>query len=607
MDELEDLVKDLRQSDFPKHATLIESKAGMAYLNELLRARWESEVKNHFGNRLYSRFIQTLGDRYSSLQTLEAIFDRNKPLKNINFPKLTIEVEPLTQEQGEEAIRTIPKILELLDQAVKRVYQEVQDVCRDDDEFVYRIFNRNYKEMTIDEYCHRIRQKIETKKNLEQSGSYDLMPQLEARTTNSLIELFPNLCKQYGLDYEDITSSSDEDPYLAKKIIGSSKLDEMLLDIEKKIDGKKPINKDFREYLRRSKVFEKKREINAGKRRINFESEDPDINDIDLNLIIRYGATDDDFDFDFDLVKTEDIISELLKRSLKVKETYVSKVEDIVEKFSKCAKGLDQIVSGSPVLNPNIDEVNICQNDAEFPNIKYSSETIQVINAILPQVKAYLDGIPDISDLALPKRIRKQTEVTYEMREMPKNPIDITFGNESGWCIFFSNSLDKMHNGVYIPAYFSTYSVKLFEIVKKRNQREDRMGLVIAFDTYIKDGDKISDHKILAANSLELSRRGIVGGKKTIKEIVDYAESWLVEYAKQGKYSGAVMGSHNYNTSFNHSSNSGDIVKETLLLSGALSTIYGDIFDYGVDDKHRQHTREDSCYWLHKSEALENK
>jgi len=176
------------------------------------------------------------------------------------------------------------------------------------------------------------------------------------------------------------------------------------------------------------------------------------------------------------------------------------------------------------------------------------------------------------------------------MKELPKDPLDVTFGNDSGCCIFVPNEIEKMQNGWTIPFYLYDPHIRLFSIYRDKKQR---IGLVIAFETFSKN-----EPNVLCCNSLELSRIGIVGGRDTIKKLTDYVEDWLIRYAQEYGYFGVTMGSHSYNTAFNYSSRGGDTVKEELVFAGFREPFYSEIF---VFDKNIR-TRPDSNYWLWKAE-----
>ena len=204
---------------------------------------------------------------------------------------------------------------------------------------------------------------------------------------------------------------------------------------------------------------------------------------------------------------------------------------------------------------------------------------------------------PDIFALPTPSKLKRKKHLKYLIEEMPKDPLDVTFGNDSGCCIFVDDDVKKTGNGMFVPYYLVHPGVRLFGVYRTEKSRRQRMGLVVAFETEYADKRK---GKILACNSLELSILGLAGGETTISRLVDYVEGWLVEYAKQNGYVGVCMGGHSYNTSLNYSSRKNDVVKDTLVFSNSPLFFYSDIFR--ADDDRSMLTRDHSCYWLWKKE-----
>ena len=209
--------------------------------------------------------------------------------------------------------------------------------------------------------------------------------------------------------------------------------------------------------------------------------------------------------------------------------------------------------------------------------------------------------------MATSTQLRKKKDHTYILEEMPKNPLDVTFGNDSGCCIFVPEDISKLQNGVFVPRYLTNPHVRLFGVYrhdagngtseKSRSAKVQRMGLVLAFESKGSYGKEI-----LACNSLELSRLGISGGNETVRKVVEYAEQWLIGYAQEHGYAGVTMGRHSYNTSRNFSARSNDIVEEQMRFRQAGVTFYSDIFMLTKDESVMK-TRPRSCYWLWKKES----
>ena len=297
----------------------------------------------------------------------------------------------------------------------------------------------------------------------------------------------------------------------------------------------------------------------------------------------------------------KDLGEKLFKSDLDNKENFLDgSYYPSLRLFYGALQGLQHIIMGGPTTNPNASEVSVLQNHFSFPNIRYSAETIQKIKDLAENMQEVFNALPDISDLSVPSKLRKKKELQYAVKELPKDPLDVTFGNDSGCCIFVPEKLNELQNGYSVPYFLSSPEVRLFGVYRKQGEKEQRMGFVLAFETETKEGKKI-----LACNSLELSRMGIAGGMKTVSELPDYVESWLVDYPNQNRYSGATMGSHGYNTAYNFSSEKGEGVKEKLLYKGSTHGFYSDIFqrEHPKDGDRVLVTREDSCYWLWKDSS----
>ncbi|MBW2985428.1 hypothetical protein KY313_02120 [Candidatus Woesearchaeota archaeon] len=287
-------------------------------------------------------------------------------------------------------------------------------------------------------------------------------------------------------------------------------------------------------------------------------------------------------------------LEDLIRTSLREKQEVVEDFEGDVMELSRLKVGIEQILDGGPTTDYTQNHLSTVQNDYHFPNIKYSKETIKKLKQISKKFNKdfeYLRSI-DLSDLAVSSKLKKKS-LTYFMEELPKNPLDVTFGNDSGCCVFVSKKAREMQNGFAVPFYINNPNVRLFGIYRKQNgDKKKRMGLVLGFETCkIKPiPDKYhggvlipNSNKILSCNSLEISPLGFAGGKDTVNKLVDYAEDWLIEYGKMNGYDGVTMGNHSYNTSKNYSKNSGDVVNNPLFFMGPTNVPYADIFSMYKD------------------------
>ena len=144
------------------------------------------------------------------------------------------------------------------------------------------------------------------------------------------------------------------------------------------------------------------------------------------------------------------------------------------------------------------------------------------------------------------EKIKKAKTLTYSLELSDKDPLDVTYGNESGSCILISPN--DLSNGYGLPHMIADNATYIFNIYQSINTgKKRRVGIVLAFDT-VSDSGK----RVLACNSLELS--AAMNPIPLVPEIVDYVESGLVEFAKANGFDEVKMSAHDYNTSKNHSS-----------------------------------------------------
>lgn len=162
------------------------------------------------------------------------------------------------------------------------------------------------------------------------------------------------------------------------------------------------------------------------------------------------------------------------------------------------------------------------------------------------------------------RKTHKPTNLTYTMDLSKKDPLDVRFGNDSGCCIGIYENSDIIGHSHGLPHYMADNATFIFNIYQQRNKsKESRVGIVLAFDSYDKEGNRLS-----ACNSIELSPRmnpapSIEGCEMflenfnidygPIDKIVEFVENGLIDFGRQNGFEAVLISTHDYNTSYNYS------------------------------------------------------
>jgi len=574
---LKELLKDtadfLRNKNQNKLATLIESNTGYEYLVSLFNPAWEKEAKAVFEDRYNPSFFlaNQINGKYNLKMNDFNVGEQPSSSIDLKFDNVKITPEYLmcVADLSGKIIDISKKAKSLIYDSVKNLSDDqIFDIYKDWDYF-YSRRNDNLADVSDDDVEQFKRTILSNKNNLKKAIDSKIDFLIDMNVTN----LFRKL--------EGMISDSDKENDYAG-----------LIKAAESISDYKSLLIDYNE--RESSVESiRERVIYAGKNIIDILTV-KDVSMFDSSFL--YGFFDF-FGIDSSKCnKLSDYFSLLLSSSKDIKTDFVDDHYDVFcNDIKSTSVGLSQILAGGNVINPDAHPCSVLQNDAHFPNIKYNKKTLDKLNKLNSELSELLEQLPDLSDIVASGKLKNKSELSYYVKELDKNPFDVTFGNDSGCCLFVPDELKNLHNGIFVPRYLLDSGVRLFGVYLKRENIDQRMGLVLAFDS------NLDDKKILACNSLELSRYGLKGGKKTIKSLVDFVENWLVDYASLNNYDGVSMGSHSYNTSKNHSACSSDIVKDQITFNPFNNLFYSDIFE--VKDKSLV-SRENSCYWLKRPEII---
>lgn len=595
---LKEIIDQFRAKGQDRQAVLLESRYAQDYIQALTNFSWKNRVERAVGKKAYTELCK-LQKTMSPREVLRrALFVDSFHPRKMSEEQLRVELtSELTVDTLKEASIVNGRLMDALKVAEPLLYKAAKEFIGEDDELLYQVFTGGLEStaglpedenMLFNYYVNKLNFRIDLN---EGCVSKD-MP---------LVYFFgggkSRGCYHLLLELLQLTENSETQQTLDEVKVLVDKAHQIRSDSEK-------LSAAFHRWNQFFKRTEKERTITAAKNRLFYGAqlefvydnflEEEDI----MSFISEYPLLAGDWSSGNE-DSAEDAYSALLSSSLGLRDRFLTHYDYDLQNVINKVKGMQQIVAGGMITNPDAQKWSVLQNHFQYPNIPYSESTREELAKYVLEMEKKLDELPDISDLALPSRVRKQKVQFYSIDELPKDPLDVTVGNDSSSCIFAARKLEEMQNGIFLPIYLDLDSIRMFANYRhdKKKKKKRRMGLVLAFEmSYLGSDD---DKDILACNSLELSRLGIVGGKETTRKVVDYDEQWLIAYAKRFGYHGVCMGRHKYNTSVNYSSRVGDVVQETLILSGVQRRFYSDILVWD-EEKKVMKTREQSCYWLWK-------
>ena len=573
MNKFEPLAGALRDKGFNKQATLLESNIGIWYANALLQPQWEEQVRLAFGGTAYT-YLQTLHKyRPHKTQVLETFFPR-RPIEVKPLPPLEMEISShLTLEDLLTAEQISARVCELEIKARKLIYSEVKEMTEENPQLVDMIYDGIEKSFGDIDMSNTEEVLLMYKKQI--NNRYDRLHRLvELNAPVMIIESEERmLSESLGLD----TNNRAELITAAEEALASEDGLQISFARNQEYNG---IN------LQKHRREELEKDIKIGTE-VTTEMACSLLHTNYVKDNLDYYIDEKDHKSFSTIAKAP--IATLWKSPISVRKSFLETYDVSLEGQHRLLVGLQQIVAGGHASRPNIAQESVLQNDGSFPNLQYSTETLQELTAITHEMADCLDSLPDLTDLAANSRMRKKKLLEFYIEELPKDPLDITFGNDAGCCIFVPNEVEKLQNGSSVPFYLQNTSVKLFAVYNKLSAtKKQRIGLVLAFETY---GSK---NNYLSLNSLELSRNGIAGGKETISQLSRYVEDWFSDFAKQNYYSGVTMGNHDFNTSRNYSIHKDDKVQEELVMSGPSEPFYCEVLTYAKDQPRKLR----NSYWL---------
>lgn len=626
---LEKITGKLKERGFERQATLLEDRRSRVnYMNVLMsNSPFQEEVIDSLGKDLFDdicSLAKCYGEQYRDTLSLKSRKHKRAPLKitiDHNFGKPDLEK---LVELSREAADLSYKINHLIYRDARSIIKENKDTVFDiykDDNLVYKSDEPRFFDELKTNYRMNLKSILERgEERLKRLNRYR-----ELKTPNVIIKSEEDSLKSFITRYiEPLDVDYDNPRYPIERLDydNSKSIDENYL--KKQLNILKFITKDkyafkasFNKFLEREKTnlreciskygneklnrYEKLRDPHAFgdlfkslipfDEELSIESQDIILDDVDKQTN----------EFDNKLVEI------IMKSSLGERKQGFEQYERELGAYLQQLTGARQILDGGNVTNQDTEPISVIQNDNRYPNLKYSEKLKSDLGILVDRFADIMDCLPDISDIATSTKLRKKKDLAYEIRELPKHPLDVTFGNDSGCCVFVPKSTDEPSNGFSVPNYILNHNIRLFGVYRKEKKKEQRMGFILSFLT----GNREKGYnRVLSCNSLELSRLGIAGGKNTIKKIVKYAEKWLAGYAKKHSYDAVTMGSHNYNTSVNYSEKNKEPVKESMVYGDGLvikpnsmgffkprHKFHSDIFVYDKENHHLK-TRPGACHYI---------
>jgi len=630
-DRLTEIIKRFKEKGFERQAVLLEDDdCSFDYILALTNPFWEAEMKQRLGIGLYQMLLAEKAEvdeqiSKSGGKTTIPMFSEKPRTVELTPLEVTVATE-FTEDILHKAAEATATIHDLAATIRFAIYREVERKTKGNDDLLYRIGKdvdlfedlvQQDESEIMSTYHSKLKNRVDRLARLQGLSAPEIVIINEAKM---LIDMIDPEFKRYE-NPKILNQKLDQDREQLEAAFSGQELEQKITELQtsfseslgldllsiQSVTNKifldtELLKKKAMEWFNYNNQLESKRErvikhvkekiklfADGSREAFTHDAEDTIFNRESISTFLNEESV---------AYKIGNEINALYNISLAIRKKFIEYAEIELKNYQNVLVGLQQIIAGGIVTNQKADPVSMRQNHNLFPNISYSKKVMVKLKEYEQKLRDELNNLPDFFDLAATTKMRKQKVHTYLAEELDKNPLDVEFGNDSGCCIFVPKDPKEMVNGFTVPYYQIDKRIRLFGIYHTRSERKDRMGLVPTFDTY-REAAKRRDSLILACNSLELSRFGIGGGLHTINQLTDYVEEWIIEYAKQYGYIGAVMGSHNYNTSANFSKRKQSIVEEPLFFAGLRSPFYSDIFTHNEQTK-EVYTRKGSCYWLWK-------
>jgi hypothetical protein len=625
MTDLASIAEVLRERGFPRQAVLLECPKGAIYAQALIQGDWEERIREALGDDVYAALQAVVSDPVDWGFEVAEIDEPFEPLE--------IEVEnKLDLGVLREADRIFESLVELCNRGDNLVHTAAQEILGSDEEKIFQV----WKDADV---VHEDRERVDRKlirRDLERDVErmrkvLPIMhvPVIIFQEYRRALRRAPVLPFPAGFremvaavtsdpdepkigEYEDeIRAFREPLVEMAKQLLSSRDLLEPYID---------PIIDDLQSSHRG-------RVIARGLRWLPAVST---IENVFTDQNIEYGKEYVELDQGISMNEQKGLEG-VLKQPIEFRRWFHDiDIGHVMRQTRAIHSGLVHLVEGGEVTNPEAHETSICQNHGGYPNLKYPESVLNELKTIAAETGQFLKDLPSLEDMVVPRRLRNRKSLRFAVRELPKDPLDVTFGNDGACCVAVSTKLKDLINGFSVPSFLLEPCVRLFGVYRLDVNTEKRVGFVLTFETrdarqvYRLNRYETAEQKLLSmifepsnnrlmlsCNSLELSRTGLAGGRATVEKLVEYVESWFVHYAQTHGFDGVMMGGHGYNTSVNYRRKDAQqvLVEEPYACEvKGTHPFFSDIFTgryKEADETVSQCTRPGKCYWLWRAEGEE--
>jgi hypothetical protein len=545
IDPIEQTIKELEElGGFERQIALLSSKTGRPYFRALTQTQWVIEV----GEKTESVFILAGGvperDRRRAEGRLDDYFQHREhdtePLRLLNETLIC-------PESVNHAFEGLDKIIRLGMTAQAKIFQYVKETFGNNQDTLYEIFKAETPSSNSPRYDDENARREQFISKLESRYAHLAKSvedkNLRLETLLELgVELLGELVPSYKIDPDKDHLSN------AKSLLPEGK--RLLVG---------DLDAAFQAYedARKEGLFD--RTIASAHETIKRSSE------LDANVL--QAALENMTPFFFDKGGVSVYVTAIEDKKANLSDYYQmvrfedKEIDDIIETLDSCLHdqhvtliGIQQIIEGGPITRPHEGRTSKSQNKARFPNISYPSELVTELASIAGEMQQLLDDFPDVSRITewSLNSSRRACDITeYVIEELPKDPLDVTFGDDAGSKISVSGIPEEQSvEGLCIPHYLLDDAVRMFAIYDQTTdsdpQKRKRIGLIMAFETQAEGSSPDSDEKYLSCNSIEISVNNMIEEKKSgspaKRSLVEYAEEWLIGYAQKHGYHGVTMG-----------------------------------------------------------------
>ena len=593
MSNLELIAEQLRENGFSRQATLLESfPEGMEYTSVLLSPFWEEHVRGKIGDRIYNSLQQELGsDIENPFSTRDVEME---PLR------LTIDLT-LTQEEINQGYKFLKEIVEIQKYANREIFRYVKEQGENDPDILHNAYDmRKGYDAHPDMDERELRRVFERDMSLEQMAEVREYQKYRKRLWD----------RTFGRFMSPEKTQPQEDDDVEEDINVVQECDDKTLSIIDEIDHPNNPNNSTTDNIFRpgaqetlefldivEAAYRKDPEAvyqawKVGMVKSRRESAIGYANEaieraLETGLHISGPSHEDK--------KRLRSFRRVLQKNADERREIVGSFERYLSSARFAEEGMRHILEGGTVTEHFEHSQSIFQNPNKYPNIEYSEEVHDVLRRIVQGMQNRRFQIPNMSGLKLPSSVNKLSELVYTIRELPKDPLDVSFGNDAGACIAVPTEEDpNPYHDVWksVPKYLSSDNVRLFGVYRQEGSRERRVGMMLGFE--MNDAD---DNMYLALNSYEFSDIWVGTHPEMVSPLVDYVDSWMEAYAKEADLAGVSMKKNTRHSWL--SDNEEHQVEIDLRLAGVQKNFFSDILTmksggFGL--------REGEHYWVWKKE-----